>query len=115
MGLSYANLALKKMNGAVYLVFTTCTNADKGHAEEETVIMKLDTETIYLRCGSQPVGDVCSAIVRMEMILPKPDPHSKPSPAAGSGPKWASFVQENRKPTIRAMPDFDWFRIEEVR
>ena len=52
--------AEEKMNGCFTSYYHLRTNADKGNAEEETVIMKLDAETIYLGgCGSQPVGDVC--------------------------------------------------------
>ena len=41
MGFSYASMALKKKKDGVYLVYTTCKDADKGQAEIETDILKM--------------------------------------------------------------------------
>ena len=49
MGFSYANVAVKSKKDGVYLVYTLCKDAEKGKAEEEQVITKLSSLTVYLR------------------------------------------------------------------
>lgn len=49
MALSYANIAVKTKTDGRYIVFTTCENADKGTAETEKQIAKLNQDDVYLR------------------------------------------------------------------
>lgn len=115
MGLSYANLALKKMNGAVYLVFTTCTNADKGHAEEETVIMKLDTETICLRVRITAGGRCMFSYSTNGNDFTETGSAFKAEPGRWIGAKVGIFCTRESQTNDSGYADFDWFRIEEVR
>lgn len=49
MGFSYAGLALKSQKDGIYLVRTICKDADKGKAEKEMVIRKMNEPGVYLR------------------------------------------------------------------
>ncbi|HNJ30087.1 MAG TPA: glycoside hydrolase 43 family protein, partial [Ferruginibacter sp.] len=115
MGLSYANLALKKMNGAVYLVFSTCTNADKGHAEEEAVIMKVDTETIYLRVRITAGGRCMFSYSKDGNDFTETGSAFKAEPGRWIGAKVGIFCTRESQTNDSGYADFDWFRIEEVR
>ena len=49
MALSYANIAVKTKNDGLYIVFTTCEDADKGTREIEKEIVKLNQRDVYFR------------------------------------------------------------------
>ena len=49
MGFSYANVAVKSKKDGLHLVYTLCTDAEKGKAEEEQSLIKLTNPTVYLR------------------------------------------------------------------
>lgn len=50
MGTDYAGLTLQKNGDSIFLVMVNCNKADKGQAEKQLVIAKLNTAAIYLRC-----------------------------------------------------------------
>ncbi|MES2893347.1 MAG: glycoside hydrolase 43 family protein [Bacteroidota bacterium] len=56
MGMSYANIALKNKKDGIFVVYSACKNADKGAAEEETVLGKANAATVYLRVQVRPGG-----------------------------------------------------------
>jgi beta-xylosidase len=56
MGLSYANMSVKSKKDGLYLVYSVCKDADKGKAEKETVITKLNGGEIYLRVQITKAG-----------------------------------------------------------
>jgi beta-xylosidase len=50
MALSYANIAVKRgKDGQQYIVYTTCTDADRGQKEIEKEIRKFTGQEVYLR------------------------------------------------------------------
>jgi len=49
MGQSYANLGIKTQKDGLYLVYGVAKNAYKGEKEVETIIEKLNNNTLYLR------------------------------------------------------------------
>jgi beta-xylosidase len=49
MGMNYASIALKSKKDGLYLVYATCTDADKGKEEKETIVDKVTSNTIYVR------------------------------------------------------------------
>lgn len=49
MGMSYADLAIKSEKEGNYLVYTTCIDATNNQPERESNILKLNSNTIFLR------------------------------------------------------------------
>lgn len=49
MALNYANIAVKAKKDGLYIVFTTCQEADKGNKEVEKEITKLNQSEVYFR------------------------------------------------------------------
>ena len=49
MGFVYANIAVKSKKDGLYLVYSICKDADSGQKEDEKVIEKLVSPTVYLR------------------------------------------------------------------
>ncbi|HUZ58136.1 MAG TPA: glycoside hydrolase 43 family protein, partial [Hanamia sp.] len=49
MGISYADIALKKKDGKLFLVYGVCENAEKGKSENEKIISEVKNGMIYLR------------------------------------------------------------------
>lgn len=49
MGMSYANIALKSKKDGVYIVYTTCKNAEKGATEKEQILTKLNGKEVFFR------------------------------------------------------------------
>jgi len=49
MGFDYANIAVKSKKDGLYLVYSICKDADSGQKEDEKVIEKLVSPTVYLR------------------------------------------------------------------
>src|SRR5207253_397951 len=49
MGFSYASLGLESKKDGIYLVYTDGRDADKGNAEKESLLQKINGNAIYLR------------------------------------------------------------------
>jgi hypothetical protein len=49
MAMNYANIAVKAKKDGLYIVFTTCEEADKGNKEVEKEIARLNQSEVYFR------------------------------------------------------------------
>ena len=49
MGQDYANLSLKNQKDGIYLVYGVCKEAINGNPETETLVRKLENNTVYLQ------------------------------------------------------------------
>lgn len=49
MGMSYANIALKSKKDGIYITQSVCKDAAKNKAENETIVAKATSNTIYFR------------------------------------------------------------------
>jgi beta-xylosidase len=113
MGMSYANLALKAERDGVYLVYTVCTDADKGSAEKETLITKLDSGNLFLKltllqgnCQFSYSPDGKTFINAGEKFMA----------ASGkwTGAKMGLFSTREAVSNDSGWMDIDWFRVEPV-
>jgi len=111
MGFSYANIAMKSKKDGVYLVFTTCIDADKGKAEEEELIAKLSSPTIYLRVKVVK-NAVCSFSYSTDGIDFKNTGRLfTAEPGRWIGAKVGLFCTRTNQINDSGYADIDWFRI----
>jgi len=111
MGFSYANIAMKSKKDGVYLVFTTCIDADKGKAEEEELIAKLSSPTIYLRVKVVK-NAVCSFSYSTDGIDFKNTGRLfTAEPGRWIGAKIGLFCTRTNQINDSGYADIDWFRI----
>jgi hypothetical protein len=111
MGFSYANIAMKSKKDGVYLVFTTCVDADKGKQEQEEIITKLSSPTIYLRVK---VGKnaVCNFSYSTDGVGFK----NVGQPFTAEAGRWIGakiglFCTRTNQINDSGYADIDWFRI----
>lgn len=115
MGLSYANLALKSKKDGLYLVYVVCKDADKGNAEKETVITKLNSGEIYLRVGVT-AGAKCNFSYSVDgKNFTKAGEQFIATPGRWIGAKVGIFCTRETQTNDSGWGDFDWFRVEEVK
>ncbi len=114
MGFSYANLTLKSKKDGTYLLYTVCKGADKGKAEEETVIMKVTDATVYLRVKVKK-----GALCRFSYSFNGTDftgagDDFKAEVGRWIGAKIGIFCTRETQINDSGYADFDWFRVEPV-
>lgn len=114
MGLSYAGLAIKSRKDGLYLVYSICKNAGKGKPEQEKVIEKLNTNTVFIRVkvvngakctfsyslNGQQFTDV-KEVFQAEV-------------GQWIGAKMGIFCTQMSQTNDSSYADFDWFRVEPI-
>lgn len=111
-GLSYAYLAVKSKKDGLCLVYSVCKNADKGKAENEKQLLKLDGNDIFLRVKVSK-GAKCqfsfskdgNAFTPVEDIF-------EATPGKWIGAKVGLFAVREQQTNDSGYADFDWFRVE---
>ncbi len=110
-GLSYANIAVKSKKDGVYLVYTTCKNADKGNAEKEDIITKLSQNEIYLRV-TVSTGAICRFSYSLEgNNFTAVNDSFLAEPGKWIGAKFGIFSVRSQQTNDSGYADFDWVRI----
>ena len=115
MGLSYAHIALKSKKDGVYLVYSVCTNANKGTKEKETVLQKKDPKKpIYFRVVVKE-GGVCRFSYSLDGAG-FTDVGEDFTATVGQwiGAKVGLFLSRETQTNDSGFADFDWFRVEKV-
>lgn len=111
MGLSYANIALKRKKDGIYLTYTSCSNAEKGKAEKEQLVQKIEAPNVYLRVKVS-TGAKCQFAYSL-------DGHNfidvgevfQAEPGKWIGAKLGLFCVRDQQTNDSGYADFDWFRI----
>jgi hypothetical protein len=115
MGLSYVNLALKSKKDGIYLVYAVCKDADKGKAERETVITKLNCGEIYLRVQVAQ-GGKCNFYYSVDgRTYAKAGEEFTAEVGRWIGAKVGIFCTRETQINDCGWSDFDWFRVEPVK
>ncbi|RYZ40070.1 MAG: glycosyl hydrolase 43 family protein, partial [Sphingobacteriales bacterium] len=111
MGRSYARIFLKSSKDGLYLTYGLCENADKGAAETEQQLAKLNGNEVYLRVTMRQ-GGKCTFSYSYD---------NRKFTEAGSfqaregqwiGAKLGIFCTRDTTINDSGYADFDWFRIE---
>jgi len=110
-GLSYAYLALKSKKDGLYLVYSVCKNADKGKAEVEKTLLKLDSKEMYLRVKVSKGGKCQFSYSKDGNTFTDIEDVFEASPGKWIGAKIGLFATREQQTNDSGFADFDWFRI----
>ena len=114
MGMDYAGISLIKKADGIYLQYSSCKQADKGNAETQRVIEKINnTGAVYLRVKVIK-GAVCSFSYSYdnEKFTDVAETFTA-QPGRWIGAKLGIFCTRITKTNDAGFADFDWFRITE--
>ncbi len=111
MGLSYADLALKKKDGKIFLVYGVCENADKGKRETERVISEVNSGIIYLRV-TVTKGAQCRFSYSFDgNTFQNIDDYFQAREGRWIGAKVGLFGTRESQTNDSGFADFDWFKV----
>jgi hypothetical protein len=112
MGLSYATIALKNKDAEIYLIYSVCTDADKGGRETEKEIIKVKDDSIFLRVKIT-TGALCQFSYSFDGNT-FTDTGEKFSAETGKwiGAKVGIFCTREAQTNDSGYADFDWFRVD---
>lgn len=113
-GLSYANIALKSKKDGIYIVYTTCKDADKGKPETEQILTKINQSEVYLRV-SVTEGAKCVFSYSFDgNSFTKVADVFTAEPGKWIGAKVGLFCTREQQINDSGYADFDWFRIDKL-
>jgi len=110
-GLSYAYLALRSKKDGLYLVYSVCKNADKGKAEVEKTLLKLDGKDIYLGVKVSKGAKCQFSYSKDGRIFTAIDDIFEATPGKWIGAKIGLFATREQQTNDSGYADFDWFRV----
>jgi beta-xylosidase len=114
MGFSYAGLALKSKKDGVYLIFSICMDAEKGKAEVEKEILKMNDATAYLRVKVRK-GRKCQFSYSLDgRTFQQVGDEFTAEVARWKGSKVGLFCTRETYINDSGYADFDWFRVDPV-
>ena len=111
MGTDYAYISLTKKQDGVYVTYAVCKNADKGYLEQERVLTKLNTDSVFFSVEVNK-GAICSFSYSEdnknylsvgESFIAKP--------GRWIGTKLGYFCSRKDKTNDSGFADIDWIRI----
>ena len=114
MGFSYAGLALKSKKDGVYLISTICMDAEKGKAEVEKEILKMNDATAYLRVKVRKGGKCQFSYSLDGRTFQQVGDEFTAEVARWKGSKVGLFCTRETQINDSGYADFDWFRVDTV-
>jgi beta-xylosidase len=114
MGLSYANISVKSKKEGIFLVYSVCKDADKGKAEKETLVKKLNSSEIYLRVQIIKGGKCNFYYSEDGTTFTKAGEEFTAEVGRWIGAKVGIFCTRETQINDSGWSDFDWFRVEQV-
>ena len=114
MGMAYAYIALESKKDGIYLKYSVNENAERGNAEKERVIKKLDSNSITLRVRVDK-NEMCTfSYSENGKDFVKIDETFKALPGKWIGAKVGLFATQEEKINDSGYADFDWFRFSKL-
>jgi len=111
MGQSYAYVGLKQTKTGTYITYTSCSKANKGNAEQEQLVEKINTPDCWLRVTVK-TGGLCSFAYSIDGNAFKPIAATfQAEPGQWIGARVGLFCTSETKTTDAGYADMDWFRI----
>lgn len=110
MAMSYGNLALTTKKDGVYVVFTSCENADKGTSETEQELEKIQQQDIWFRMQIK-ADKVCVFSYSLDGRHFKTAGKVNAVPGKWIGIKAGLFATSVQKTNDAGFMDVDWFRV----
>lgn len=114
MGLSYSSLALKSKKDGIYLVYSSCRNANKGTTETETSITKLNDGNIYLRVQIHSGGKCFYSYSLNGKTFINAGEEFTAEPGRWIGAKVGLFCVRDSQTNDSGWADVDWFGVEQI-
>lgn len=112
MGTSYSFISLTRKEDGVHLTYNTCTNADKGNAETETMIAGISTNDVYLGLTVDS-GAVCTFNYSMDGVTFTDIPDKFTAvPGKWIGATVGLFCTRTAVINDAGFADIDWIRIK---
>ncbi|MEP6262215.1 MAG: glycoside hydrolase 43 family protein [Gillisia sp.] len=110
MGMAYAYIALESKKDGIYLKYSVNENAEKGNAEKERVIKKLNDNSITLRV-SVDKNEMCTfSYSENGKDFVEMDETFKALSGKWIGAKVGIFATQEEKINDSGYADYDWFR-----
>lgn len=112
MGISYAAICVTKKEDAVYLTYVTCKDADKGNAETESIIRKMEGNNIYLGVSIDS-NALCTFSYSSDGItFTNIDEKFTAGPGKWIGAKFGLFCTRALPANDAGFADIDWVRVK---
>ncbi|MEI6948378.1 glycoside hydrolase 43 family protein [Paraflavisolibacter sp. H34] len=117
MGLSYANLALKRTKDGIFLAYGLGKDADKGKPEAEQLLTKVGdaTATVYLRVTVTKGGKCRFSYSTDGNNFTAAGEEFTAEVGRWIGAKVGLFCTRDRQINDAGYADFDWFRVEKAQ
>jgi beta-xylosidase len=114
MGMSYADISIKKKGGKLLLVYGVCENVEKGNSENEKVISDVKNGMIYLRVKVTK-GAQCQFSYSFDGTSFKSiDDTFTAREGRWIGAKVGLFCTRESQTNDSGFADFDWFRVQKI-
>ncbi|MBO9617612.1 MAG: glycoside hydrolase 43 family protein [Niabella sp.] len=111
MALDYSNIALKKKKDGLYIVYGKCAGAEKGNAEVETEITKVNTGDVYFRLQFNK-DTTCQFSYSLDgQNFKNAGDAMRAVPGKWIGIKMGLFITSPTKINDAGFMDVDWFRV----
>jgi beta-xylosidase len=115
MGLSYADIKLESKQNGINLVYAVCDHAERGEEEKDTVIKKIDGNTIYLRVTVDKGGTCNFGYSPDGSNFVQAGNNFQAKEGQWIGAKVGIFCARKDQTNDSGYADFDWFRVEKVK
>ena len=112
MGMSYADIALKKKDGKLFLIYGVCENAEKGKSENEKVISEVQNGIIYLRVKVAKGAQCLFSYSFDGSDFKNIDDTFTAREGRWIGAKVGLFCTRESQTNDSGFADFDWFRVD---
>lgn len=112
MGFSYANIAVKSKKDGLYLVFDICKDAVKGKTEDEKVITKLSSPTVWLRVKLSVGAKADFSYSTDGSNFTDAGTQLQAEVGRWIGAKMGLFCIRETQTNDSGYTDIDWFRVE---
>lgn len=120
MGRSYAQMSIKSKKDGLYLMYGVCQNADKGKAENEKEITKLNptaigSEAVYLRVKVS-AGAKCQFSYSEDGInFTNAGDEFQATAGQWIGAKMGLFAIRDTQTNDSGIAEYDWFRVQPLK
>lgn len=111
MGFSYANIAIKSKKDGLYLVFDMCKDAVKGKTEDEKIITKLSSPTVWLRVKLSAGAKADFSYSTDGSIFTDAGTQLQAEVGRWIGAKVGLFCTRETQTNDSGYADVDWFRV----
>ncbi|MFC4211967.1 glycoside hydrolase 43 family protein [Pedobacter lithocola] len=115
LGRNYAAFTVKSKKDGIYLIYNTCISADKGKAEDENEIIKLNSNVIHLSV-KVTAGAKCQFSYSYDGVkfINAGDEFQA---VAGQwiGAKMGIFATRETQTNDSGIAEYDWFRVDKIK